>query len=1083
MLNPAIKIFRHLFLVFILIPGASYSATYYWINTTSGNWNSAANWSLSTGGPGGAGIPGLTDIATFDGNGNGTCTITANVSLASGGGLRMNSGHTGTINFAAGITLIVGTSHFTQYGGTFTGNNGNVTIQGRFRKYGGTFTCPTGQLDLQGDSVIFSGGVFNHNNGLVRFSGQFSGGNQYIVGNQAFRNVNFHGTYAPTYFFIGATTTLNVTNDLTLTDNGGTGSVVMRTGTVAVRGNIAPTGTNSVTGDAVILINGTANQTITGGPNNSVGHLPGVNIQKVSGTLSLLNFICVNSHWTWTSGTVNAGTSTVVFRRAIYPITITGTHTLNNIEFRPITVSSTYTIAAGTILTAAGSMTYSLASPITLNGTGIIAVKGNIALNNTGTGGGGTAIIRIDGTTNQALTSTVLSGESALCNLQINKSAGTLSITGIITSTRDWTYSAGTINPGTSTVVFISNSTLAQTISGNHGLYHVEFSALAAGVNTYTIAASNLLTVNGNLLISGTNAYRINTGLADVHGNLTVTNTNTNTGGTATITMAGTVAALVTGSGTVGGGRLPNFTINKTSGTTSIATNILSVAGNWNHTAGTVNAAGSSIYFYGTASVSTSAGMVFNNVTIAGTITMGTNLDIDGAFVISSACTFDVSVNNYSLYIGGSWTNNNSANVNSFTERSGIVYFDGSAAQTITLASTAHRERFSGLWLNNTSTGLSTNYTIEIQTNFTFQDGLFTPTAVRPVEFLAGSAATSCNNNSFVNGKCRKYGNTAFTFPIGKGSYYRAAGISAPAVVTDYFTAEYFNSSAHPAYDFTLKDPVLQIFDQCEYWIIDRAGSSSVNVTLSWNSTATPSCTAGTLSDLRVARWDGAMWQNHGNGATTGNSSAGTVQTGAAVTSFSPFTIASANILSPLPVDLLSFEVSAVNQYADISWTTATETDNDYFTIERSTDGMNFEPVARVESKAPGGFSSQSLDYGFTDFTPAGGTNYYRLKQTDFDGTCSSSGIRTIHFTGGMSSLSVFPNPAGPEGFSILSGEQDGELLIMDMAGKIIFSESFSGKTIFRSNEVLPELEPGIYLVNVRGTDYSKSERIIVSGR
>ncbi|MGB5978403.1 MAG: hypothetical protein WBG62_13410, partial [Cyclobacteriaceae bacterium] len=85
-----------------------------------------------------------------------------------------------------------------------------------------------------------------------------------------------------------------------------------------------------------------------------------------------------------------------------------------------------------------------------------------------------------------------------------------------------------------------------------------------------------------------------------------------------------------------------------------------------------------------------------------------------------------------------------------------------------------------------------------------------------------------------------------------------------------------------------------------------------------------------------------------------------------------------------LPVQLLYFRGEYTGGAAALSWKTAAEEHNDYFTIERSADGLNFTRLATV---AGYGTSSTPVEYDYTDQSPAYGNNYYRLSQTDMDGT------------------------------------------------------------------------------------------------
>ncbi len=109
-----------------------------------------------------------------------------------------------------------------------------------------------------------------------------------------------------------------------------------------------------------------------------------------------------------------------------------------------------------------------------------------------------------------------------------------------------------------------------------------------------------------------------------------------------------------------------------------------------------------------------------------------------------------------------------------------------------------------------------------------------------------------------------------------------------------------------------------------------------------------------------------------------------------------------------LPIELASFIAFADEDQIHLSWRTAAETANDYFSIERSADGRLFAGIGRV----PGaGTSFEPQAYTFIDEHPLPGNNYYRLRQTDFDGTYSYSPVVTAA-TGTAPSVSLFPVPA-----------------------------------------------------------------------
>jgi hypothetical protein len=96
---------------------------------------------------------------------------------------------------------------------------------------------------------------------------------------------------------------------------------------------------------------------------------------------------------------------------------------------------------------------------------------------------------------------------------------------------------------------------------------------------------------------------------------------------------------------------------------------------------------------------------------------------------------------------------------------------------------------------------------------------------------------------------------------------------------------------------------------------------------------------------------------------------------------------------SPLPVELTYFIANIVGSDANIIWETATETNSDYFLLERSTDALNWE---QIEQKKAAGNSIQFMRYNYSDKNLKNGTYYYRLTQYDFDGKSKSYNIISI---------------------------------------------------------------------------------------
>ncbi|MCC6690190.1 MAG: T9SS type A sorting domain-containing protein, partial [Bacteroidia bacterium] len=368
----------------------------------------------------------------------------------------------------------------------------------------------------------------------------------------------------------------------------------------------------------------------------------------------------------------------------------------------------------------------------------------------------------------------------------------------------------------------------------------------------------------------------------------------------------------------------------------------------------------------------------------------------------------------------------------------------------------------------------------------TFMTGNIISTSTNMLQIGDGVTVSGASNASYTDGQVRKIGNDAFTFPVGKGGYYAAIAITAPSVVTDHFTAEYFSTDPHPVYNNQLKDASLEHISHKEYWILNRTnGTSNVSVTLSWLTARSGDVT--NLSTLRVARWDGSLWRDHGNGGTTGNTAAGTIISSAVVTSFSPFTLASTTTENPLPIDLLSFTAKPNGNFVDVKWSTATETNNDYFNVERSADRINTETIATVNGA---GNSSTALNYFTVDESPLSGVSYYRLKQTDFDGKYKYYNWVAVNFetTQKNFGFDIYPNPANPNtGVSInLQGakaDQPVIVVVYDELGKEVLSKII---VLEKNNTGVTAIDPsstlasGIYIISATSDNSICRKKLII---
>lgn len=397
-----------------------------------------------------------------------------------------------------------------------------------------------------------------------------------------------------------------------------------------------------------------------------------------------------------------------------------------------------------------------------------------------------------------------------------------------------------------------------------------------------------------------------------------------------------------------------------------------------------------------------------------------------------------------------------------FGANNGTIVLAGGAAQNINKLGTASPV-FRRLTMNKSGGSATLNTDASITINGTFTDGVLFTSATNYLNFADNATVTGGSNSSHIDGPVRKTGNDAFSFPTGDGGFYRPISITAPTNTTHYFTAEYFKASQAFGGPSTYPTGIITV-SSCEYWMLDRSpGGSNVSVTLSWN---TPDCTGPYITNiatLRVVRWDGTAWVNHGNGGTTGNATAGTIISAGAITSFSPITLGSSDLANPLPVELIHFAATAENESVKLNWTTASELNNDFFTVQHSTNGVEFTSLGIINGQ---GTTHNSTSYEFIDETPHAGINYYRLKQTDFDGTSDFSNVVAVNMN---LEWMLYPNPV-TYGTDVTINKKD-DYAVYNNLGVMVMKLSDTTKINIAT------LAPGVY--TVRGSNGSVRRLVV----
>ncbi len=149
------------------------------------------------------------------------------------------------------------------------------------------------------------------------------------------------------------------------------------------------------------------------------------------------------------------------------------------------------------------------------------------------------------------------------------------------------------------------------------------------------------------------------------------------------------------------------------------------------------------------------------------------------------------------------------------------------------------------------------------------------------------------------------------------------------------------------------------------------------------------------------------------------------------------YTLAVGSVLV-LPIELVSFTAKQNHSTVDLNWTTASEINNDYFTVEKSNDGYLYSPFGRMEGA---GNSNSLLNYSFTDNHPCPGTNYFRLKQTDYDGHFSYSDVVAVNFNYKQKFYPSFNSPTQEINIAYYSSVRcKSKITIYDVNSRAVYS-------------------------------------------
>lgn len=160
--------------------------------------------------------------------------------------------------------------------------------------------------------------------------------------------------------------------------------------------------------------------------------------------------------------------------------------------------------------------------------------------------------------------------------------------------------------------------------------------------------------------------------------------------------------------------------------------------------------------------------------------------------------------------------------------------------------------------------------------------------------------------------------------------------------------------------------------------------------------------------------------------------------------------------IDPLPIELLYFTGKSSSGVAKLEWASASEANNNFYTIEKSNDTQKWNMVATIDAIGNSSFTTKYEHLSIHEK----GVNYYKLSQTDFDGTTEILGIIYVKRSSDDEQfLKIYPNPGRPNEFIVICCFPVDKIEISDMSGKII-------KCLIQNNKFTIR-DKGTYVVKI----------------
>jgi Secretion system C-terminal sorting domain len=513
-------------------------------------------------------------------------------------------------------------------------------------------------------------------------------------------------------------------------------------------------------------------------------------------------------------------------------------------------------------------------------------------------------------------------------------------------------------------------------------------------------------------------------------------------------------------------------------------------------------------------------GFIINGADVV--VTSGADIYVDGdangGFTFTTAGG-DVDLDG-DIRIEGDWSNLGPTLGLTNRDVDGYVYLVGTTNQSVGGGGAASATHFENLTLNNAAGATASVDLNTIESVFHLEAGIFTLNQLTTVVDNTSTAAITRNTGSLRSeDNTAPYGTLRWNIATATGNYsipfsevgntliplgFNVTGAGTAGSYFDFAMYHTINTNTPLANGlamlpnhatgtgFTTGGQAQWRYVLDRWFMIDRDAAYTTNptATLTFTYIDTEHSVAGNLiteANLQAQRWNEStsLWEGYSwiNGVV--NTGANTVTVAGMQADLDNENWVLVDNTEPLPIELLGYDANCDGDVVTVSWASASETNNDYYTIEKSLDGVNWDFVATISGA---GNSNQTLYYYYTDYSPMGQLSYYKLSQTDYDGSTVELGIEqancgTNTLPNQEMDINLYADMYNNIYVTYYANKGDKSTIsLFDDNGKLVIQEHIvandDGMNSHQINAV--GLSFGIYFVNIIGEDFNESKKVLL---